>query len=170
MTTIAQSPKGEFRQVEIQPVSLQPGDQVQQVGHQLIVTRNGQVVATRELSGDSASVPNAIEAYQVIDKAIFFRSYPVAGIQSTITGAVRNPNGSVMFSFASGSQREFTSVEQALSQVQYLDAEPATAEDMLILKTLRRSPDGANLENCVGAQVSVDFNANEELVLTIGTP
>lgn len=170
MTTIAQSPKGEFRQVEIQPVSLQPGDLVQQVGNQLIITRNGQVIATRELSGDSVSVPTAIEAHQVIDKAIFFRSYPVAGIQSTITGAVRNPNGSVMFSFASGSQREFTSVEQALTQVQYLDAEAATAEDMLILKTLRRSPDGANLENCVGAQVSVDFNANEELVLTIGTP
>ena len=170
MQITAQSPKGEFRQVEVQPLSVLPGDQVQQVGNQLVVIRSGQVVATRKLSAASTSVPVTVDVEQVITKAVFFRSYPMAGIQATITGAIRNPNGSVMFSFASGSQREFTSVEQALQQVQYLDAESSTAEDMLILKTLRRSPDGANLENCIGAQVSVDFNANEELVLTIGTP
>jgi hypothetical protein len=168
MPVIAQNHLGEFRQIGIDPVSVQPGDLVQQIGNQLVVSRGGHVVATRDLSGESVSVASEIDAHQVIDKAIFFRSYPVAGIQATITGAIRNPNGSVMFSFASGSQREFTSVEQALTQVQYLDAEAATAEDMLILKTLRRSPDGANLENCVGAQVSADFNANEEIVLTIG--
>jgi len=170
MTITAQSPKGEFRQVDIQPLSLMPGDEVRQVGNQLIVLRGGQVIATRDLTAESTSVSVAVDVEQVVTKAIFFRSYPMAGIQATITGAVRNPNGSVMFSFASGSQREFTSVEQALQQVQYLDAEPATAEDMLILKTLRRSPDGANLENCIGAQVSADFNANEEIVLTIGAP
>lgn len=168
MTVIAQNQKGEFRSVAIAPLVVQSGDLVQQVGNQLIVIRGGQVIATRELSGESVSVPTTIEAHQVIDKAIFFRSYPVAGIQATITAATRNPNGSVLFSFASGSQREFTSIEQALTQVQYLDADASTAEDMLILKTLRRSPDGANLENCIGAQVSADFNANEEIVLTIG--
>lgn len=168
MTIIAQNQNGEFRQIGIDPVSVQPGDSVQQIGNQLVVSRGGQVVATRDLSGQSVSVASEINVHQIIDKAIFFRSYPVAGIQATITAATRNPNGSVLFSFASGSQREFTSFEQALQQVQYLDADAATAEDMLILKTLRRSPDGANLENCIGAQVSADFNANEEIVLTIG--
>lgn len=168
---ISQSAAGEFRKADLDsPFIVQPGDTAIVTGNVVSFLRNGIVVATRVISAESEPVALESQSSESINHVMFFRSKPVAGIQATITNAVRNPStGAIRFDFASGNQREFTGgLDEAISAVSYLDTDVATAEDMLILKTLRRSPDGANLENCIGAQCSCDFNANDEMILTIG--
>lgn len=168
---ISKSTSGEFRKSSLDlPFIVQIGDTAIVTGNVVSFIRAGIVVATRIISAESEPVPIASQSVESINHVMFFRSKPVPGIQATIINAVRNPTtGSIRFDFASGNQREFTGgLEEAINAVSYLDTDVATAEDMLILKTLRRSPDGANLENCIGAQCSCDFNANDEMILTIG--
>lgn len=88
------------------------------------------------------------------------------GIVSTLTDVVRSGE-IIRFKFAGGTEREFADLPTALAAVEYLDTTEETTQDVLILKTLRNSPDGANLENILGAQCSADFNANSPLVLTV---
>lgn len=166
MTAIAQSTKGEFRQVAIQPLSLLPGDIVQQVGNQLIVTRNGQVVATRDLTAESTSAPLTIQDAQTVSKALFFKEYPVAGVVVTLTNVSKNTStGSVAFTFSNGSQRIFDSQEQGVSETNYIHTQPTMAEDMLIAKTFALSPDGTNLHQLVGVKCAVDINANQPVTV-----
>lgn len=166
---VAQSSTGHFEQATLNsPFASKVGDQAVVSGSTVTFIRNGAVVGTRTISAASVVVSGS-DSIQSIDKVMFFRSVKMPGIQATLTGAVRNnQTGTVRFRFADGSEREFSNFASIASEVEYLDSEVSTAQDALILKTIRRSPDGANLENCVGAQCSIDMNANEELILTIG--
>lgn len=160
MTITAQSAKGEFRQVEIQPLSLLPGDQVQQVGNQLIVIRGGQVVATRDLTAESSSAPLTVQDAQTVSKALFFKEFPVAGTVVTLTDVTKNTStGSVTFKFSNGDQREFATLEQAVTETNYIHTQPTLAEDILIAKSAALSPDGTDLHQLVGVKCAVDVNA-----------
>lgn len=75
--------------------------------------------------------------------------------------------GAVTISFSNGVNREYSDIESAKSAVQYLDTQSAVAEDSLILKMFRRSPDGTNLENMVGGAVAINFDADVPFVLTL---
>ena len=160
MTVIAQNQSGEFRQVAIQPLVVQSGDSVQHVGNQLIVTRNGHVIATRDLTGESVSVASTVDVAQLIDKAIFFKGNPVAGTVVTLTDVTKNTaTGSVTFKFSNGDQREFSGLEQAVTETNYIHTQPTLAEDILIAKSAALSPDGTDLHQLVGVKCAVDVNA-----------
>lgn len=171
---LAQNPKGEFRQIEFSPpLTLQVGDEVLQVGSQLTVIRAGVVVATRTLSGIGSVVDGPVQAEQEVSSVLYFRSYPVAGVIVTLIDVIKNnTTGTIRFKFANGSDREFPDFTSILSDassisIEGIDSTPALAENMLILKTIRNSPDGANLENMIGASVAIDFNANVPVVMTV---
>lgn len=166
MTPVAQSPKGEFRQVAIQPLSLLPGDIVQQVGNQLVVTRNCQVVATRDLTAESTSAPLTIQDAQTVSKALFFKEYPVAGVVVTLIDVVKNTaNNSVTFKFSNGDQREFASLEQAIIETNYIHTQPTLAQDILVAKSVALSPDGTDLHQLVGVKCAVDVNATQPVTV-----
>jgi len=165
---LAQSQKGEFRQVEILPVQVLPGDLVQQVGNQILVIRGGNVIATRDLTGPSVSVPMSVTEKQTISKAIFFRSAPVPGTVATLTNVVKNTtSGSIRFIFSNGNDREFSSGAQVMTETDYIDTSSKMAEDVLIRKTLINSPDETNLTTCVGGKCSIDMNATQPFTLTV---
>lgn len=168
MTVIAQNQKGEFRQLAIEPLVVQPGDSVQQIGHQLIVTRDGNVVATRDLTGESASAPTTVTESQVVSSAIFFRSLPVAGVLATLLSPSRNnATGIITFPFSDGDSIEIASIEEGMSATNYLDTNNIIAKHVLIRKTLLNSPDGTDLHTMVGATCSMDCNANQPMSVRI---
>ena len=168
MTITAQSSKGEFRQVAIQPLAVQSGDSIRQIGNQLIVTRDGQVIATRELSGESVSVTSIIDDSQVISSAIFFRSLPVSGVLATLLAPHKNnATGIITFPFSDGDSIELASIEEGMTVTNYLDTNNVIAKHVLIRKTLLNSPDGTDLHTMVGATCSMDCNANQPMSVRI---
>jgi hypothetical protein len=168
MAITAQSLKGEFRQVAIEPIAIQAGDVIQQVGSQLIVTRDGQVIATRELTGESVSFTSVVSDSQVISSAVFFRSLPVSGVLATLLAPHKNnATGIITFPFSDGDSIELASIEEGMNVTNYLDTNNVIAKHVLIRKTLLNSPDGTDLHTMVGATCSMDCNANQPMSVRI---
>ncbi len=166
MTITAQSPKGEFRQVSIDPLSLLPGDQVQQVGNQIIVIRGGQVVATRDLTSESSVVPLEVTEAQTVSSAIFFRSRPVPGQSQVLNDVQRNTEtGEITFVFADGNSIIYPSWEIAKQELAVLDSSPEFAQKILMYKAIVNSPDGTNMTTMNGVNCSVNFNASVPIAL-----
>jgi hypothetical protein len=152
---------GEFRQAALDaPVSIQAGDTVQVVGNQVIVTRNNAVVAVRAITGEIEAAPVAAEHSELLNRILFFWRPPVAGTVVTLTDVTKNTStGSVTFKFSNGDQREFTGLEQAVTETNYIHTQPTLAEDILIAKSAALSPDGTDLHQLVGVKCAVDVNA-----------
>lgn len=169
MTILAPTDKGEFRAVALDlPVMVQPGDECRVVGQQLLILRNGNVIATRNLTGPDTAAPLAVTEAKLIDSAIFFRRTPVPGVVSTLTAVVKNlSTGSITFKFSNGNEQEFPSGASAIALTDYLDTTNEVAEHILIRKTMLNSPDETNLTTVVGGKCSIDFNANAPVTLTI---
>lgn len=166
MTITAQSPKGEFRQVEIQPVSLLPGDMVQQIGNQLVVIRGGQVVATRDLTAESSVVPLEVTEAQTVSSAIFFRSRPVPGQSQVLNDVQRNTEtGEVTFLFSDGNSTIYPSWEVARQELSVLDSSPEFAQKILMYKAITNSPDGTNMTTMNGVQCAINFQAAVPIAL-----
>ena len=160
---------GEFRQASLnEPLAIQIGDTVQVVGSQVIITRAGNVVAVRLITGSIEAAPLGAERNEVIDRVQFFWRPRMSGQIATLGNVYKNTStGALRFDFGSGTQLEFADYEAAMQATDYIDSTPQLAQDMLIRKTLVNSPDQTNLETCIGAQCSVDAKANVPLVLTI---
>lgn len=158
---------GEFRQAALnEPMAVSVGDTVHVVGNQVIVSRNGSVIAVRLITGALEAAPLGAERDEVIDRVVFFWRPPVAGTIVTLTDVVKNTStGSITFKFSSGSQREFESLEQAISETDYIHTEPTLAEDILISKTIALSPDGTDLHQLVGVKCAIDINANQPVTV-----
>lgn len=160
---------GEFRQAALnEPLAVQIGDTVQVVGNQVIVSREGQVVSVRVITGEVEAAPLGAERNEVIDKVLFFWRPRVSGQITTLVQVTKNTStGALLFGFANGNQLEFNDYEQAMATTDYIDSTPQLAQDILIRKTLVNSPDQTNLETCIGAQCAIDMAANVPVVLTI---
>ena len=89
------------------------------------------------------------------------------GTGTTLTNVrVDTGNGHVLFDFSDGTELEFTNWADALSQTQYLDTVAQTVQHMLVLKSVRNSPDGSNMSNMVGGSILSDFSAQLPIVCT----
>ena len=166
MAVIAQTSSGEFRQVAIAPLVVHVGDSVQQIGSQIVVTRNGQVIATRELSGQSVSVSSVVEVDQVIDRAIFFRRNPVAGQSVVVTGVFENAGtGVIRIKYSNGNEREFSNWADVGTQLGSMDQESTLAENILAYKSFINSPDGTNKTTMLNVNCAVNFQAGTPIAL-----
>lgn len=168
MTILAPTDKGEFRAVSLDsPVVVMPGDSCQVVGNQLLIIRNGNVIATRNLTGPDVAASLEVTEQRLIESAIFFRRKPVAGVVATLTGVHKAPSGIISFRFSNGNEIQFASGADAITQTDYLDTTTEVAEHVLIRKTMLNSPDETNLTTVVGGKCSIDFNANAPVTLTV---
>lgn len=142
----------------------QPGDRWQRVGMKMRQYRNEVLIATHDLVSVTQIVEPQYDGTGPITSFLVEQNMP--GIISTLTDVVR-AGEVIRFKFAGGTEREFADLPSALAAVEHLDTDETVTQNVLILKTIRNSPDGANLENILGASCSADFNANNPLVLTV---
>lgn len=166
MTILAPTDKGEFRAVSLDsPVVVMPGDTCQVVGAQLLVIRNGNVIATRSLTGPDVAASLEVTEQRLIDSAIFFRRDPVPGVVVTLTGVRKLASDAYIFQFSNGSQREFVDLATATAETNYIHTQPTLAEDILIAKSVAMSPDGTDLHQLVGVKCAIDVNATQPVTV-----
>jgi hypothetical protein len=138
-----------------------PGDTIKLNGSVIEQRRGASVVATRTYIPPGPSFePGTTPVKRTISEVYFFEEIKMPGQIVTLLSVNKNNNtGVINFNFSNGSSLEFNSFQALENAVKYLDTEPETCQHALCLKTIRNSPDGANLENMVGASMSADFTA-----------
>lgn len=166
---IAKTSDGEFRRIALDSqIVIQAGDSINVVGSQIIVTRAGVVVGTRNLVGPDVAIPVTADHQQVISSAVFFRRYPVAGKLSTMIAVEKNTSsGSITFSYSDGTQLEFASGASVIEATDYIDTEPTLGQHILARKAMLNSPNETNLETMVGATCAIDCNATQPVSIRI---
>lgn len=154
------------------PLAVQIGDVLLPVPGKIEHWRNGIKIGERLLSLPGPVVAinpedgTPVTATDTLTHLFFFVEKKMPGIIETLTQVTKNQTtGAVHFGF-DDIDREFADEATALAAVEYLDTEGQTAQDILILKTLRKSPDFTNLENMVGGSCSLDMQAIVPVVLT----
>ena len=164
-----QGAKGEFRRLNLnQSVTVQPGDLATVIAGQLVITRNGQAVATRDIVGPEISVPLEATESEPINHIFFFRSKPVSGKLSTMTSVQKNTlTGAITFGFSDGTQLEFSSGASVIENTDYIDTDPTLGQHILARKAMLNSPDETNLETMVGATCAIDCNATQPVSIRI---
>jgi hypothetical protein len=167
MLVETQNQKGEFRQQLLdEPALVLPGDVVRVIGNQIVITRGNVVVGTRQLIGESEPVAGLNEA-ETVYRAIFWRAKPVPGINQVLTEVRKSATtGIITIFFSNGESREYADFETMRAAVEYLDTNNETAQDALVLRLVRRSPEGTDLENQVGSSCSINFDAAVPIVIT----
>lgn len=168
MTTFAKSSKGEFKKASLSAsLVIKAGDLVQQVGNQIVVIRNGQVVSTANISATTTVQPTAASHPDVINHVVFFRSNPVPGQSVVLQGVSENQNtGVVTFAFSNGNSREFSGGWSDVgSQLGVMDQDSVLAENILMLKSYRNSPDGTDKLTMVDVNCAVNFDAGTPIAL-----
>lgn len=160
--------KGQWRQSALAtPLSLLPGDTLEVTANQTIVQkRGGNIVAQSAFGMPGAAVaPSSILSHQMLSSLFFYQEQVMPGVIETLTSVNIDPSGTIRFGF-DGTELEFTNLAAALESVEGIDTTPSLARQMLVLKTLRNSPDGTNLENMLGGSCSIDFQASTPVVVT----
>lgn len=154
-----------FREVVLpQAFTLNPGDEVKLAGGMLQVWNGNTIISTFPVTlGPQTSIGPAAES-RTIHTLFLVEEVKMPGVTSAITGAERNPNGSIVVHFSSNN-REFGSFEELMSTVASLDTTTELAEDILLMKLVQRSPDGSNLENMNGGSCTVNRDAAEPVTV-----
>lgn len=148
------------------PLTVLAGDVISEFGGQLLVTRGGVVVETRTI-GPVTTVAAVVTEPSTIRSAVFLKVKPMPGQNVSCTQVRENAStGAVTFDFSSGSNREIADWAGVEFIANSLDSNPTLAEDILIGKAFRASPDGANKTTQVGAQVSVNLTADNPVIYT----
>lgn len=144
-----------------------PGDVAQIEGDKIRVYHNGNVIAERNLANGKTLTETPWATERVFKSVYVVEEGPkMPGVIATMTDVVVNEGtGAIRFDFSDGTQREFSNRADALDSVQYLDTDVATVQDAAILKSLRNSPDGANLANFVGGTVAFDYSSVQPMLI-----
>lgn len=167
LPTLARSDRHEFFWSPVSPpLTVQPGDILQQIGNQLVVTRYGVVIETRDLSG-AVPLDPSITDQQTLTNAVFVRFKNMPGQN---VGLVRvtenNTTGKVTFHFTNGSSSEIESWTAVGDIADKIDANPTFCEELLMARAYRRSPDGAHKTNMVGGGVTSNLLQDIPVVVT----
>lgn len=158
--------RGEFRQINIAPMVIMPGDVRQIVGNQLLIIRDNTVIATYDLTADSEVASTEILTPELVNKLIFFKERAVPGQSQVLQSVNRNTaTDEVSFNFADGNSTIYSSWEQAKQELQGLDSTPEFAQKILMYKSIANSPDGTNMTTMVGVQCAVNFQAAVPIAL-----
>lgn len=161
---------GNWQQLTLDaPLHLLAGDVTVVVANVLQVWRDGVLIETRAMTPGPAVEPTPVASDRVISELFIFKEPKMPGQNVALTRVQLNQStGAVTFSFSNGNNREYGSVEDAknASEIADMDTTGALAENALILKTFRNSPDGTNLENMVGGSVAINFNADVPFIMT----
>ena len=161
----AASSKGEWREVPLVPsFTAQAGDSVgfDPATQTAYVLRGGVRVAEWALVGPGTPLPpSQFEGPQNLTRVIYFRSRHMA--VKTCTGVSVGGSGSVTFKFSDGNQRELTNHAAGVELANDLDSNDALAENILIAKAYRHSPDGTALADVIGSTCTIDTAAENPI-------
>jgi hypothetical protein len=141
------------------------GDTWQKDGHYLNQMRGSVVVQTwnlRAMTSQRLTLPATTG--ETISK--FYLEQGMPGQTLSITQVRRHEDDSVTFSFSNGDNMTLPSWEIAAESADIVDSDPMFLQRILIGKSYRNDPSGANMVNQVGAQVSANLSANEPIVYT----
>lgn len=137
------------------PFDHQSGDIYAREGNAIRQIRGGLTIDTRTVGQGSLLTTQVHVGGSNVTE--FFEEQNMPGQNVSCTKVTENQtSGSVTFSFSSGSNLEFANWEAVGAIADSIDATPEIAEKVLIMKSFRSSPDGANKTNQVGAMVSVN--------------
>lgn len=144
------------------------GDRIEIVGSTLKVWRGPTLIAERTLVLPGTTVESGvIPATRDLTSVFYIEDRKMPGITATNTNvAINETTGTIRFDFSNGDQREFQDLNALKSAVQKYDTDVSIAQDIVILKAIRNSPDGSNLTTMVGQGVSCDFNGTHPIVFS----
>jgi hypothetical protein len=149
------------------PVTVQPTDTFPEVPGGWQHKRGAVVLGTYLRKNMTRTVLSSGVFISGATQFAFYQEEAMPGLIATQTAVHLNTTtGALRVNFASGNEREWTSVADAKSDVAYLDTDPKTAEDIILAKMFKNSPDNTNLENMVGGSCSIDLAAAVPVVLT----
>jgi hypothetical protein len=137
------------------------------IGSQLVITRNGSVIATRKIVGPHVAAPLGADHNESINHVLYFWRPPVAGKMATMTNVRKSATGAITFDYSDGIQLEFTSGANVIEVTDYIDTDPTLAQHILARKALLNSPDETNIETMVGATCAIDCNATQPVSVRI---
>lgn len=88
------------------------------------------------------------------------------GINVALTGVTVSVAGAVTAKFSDGENIQYADWDALKSTVEHIDTIGQTCRDILLAKTVRRSPDGANKTNMVGGVCAINCEADVPVVVT----
>jgi hypothetical protein len=138
------------------------------VGSTLKVWRGLTLIAERTLVlPGTATESGVIPATRDLTSVFYFQEAPkMPGASAVNTNVAVSEAGVIRFDFSNGDQREFASLTELENAVKKYDTDTAVAEDMVILKAFRNSPDGSNLHTMVNEGVTCDFNGTKPIIFS----
>lgn len=149
------------------PIAVLPTDDVRLNGPNVEVVRDGIVIASQAIGGGSEVEIGEPATARLMTELFILEEIKMPGQNVSCTRVTENAvSGSVTFHFSSGNSRELPNWAAAGGIADTLDADTPHAEDILIGKAYRSSPDGSNKTNQVGASVSVNLLADVPVVYT----
>ena len=151
---------GEWRHVSFSPPFNQlPGDTYRTSGNVVYLVRGGVDVDARLITTSTLYTPPAVTVSQSVSELVFFRSKPMRPATATVVNVTQSGAGAINVQFSNGNGRAFDSWAQLGELADQRDGTTTLAEDLLITKIFRNSPDGSNMHTCDGASCTIDGDA-----------
>lgn len=101
-----------------------------------------------------------------ISSLYFFKETKMPGSNIALVDVTVGGAGSVTFKFSDGDQNEFSSWQAVIDSVADFDTAGSINKQLLIARTIARSPDGANKTNMVEGSCSINREAAIPVVVT----
>lgn len=141
------------------PMTRQTGDEFRFVGKRIEQWVGAMKVDERDLSQEASVILEQPETFGAATVQSVYLEQPMA-TSKTCTGVSVGATGIVRFTFSDGSQPEVPSHADGVQLASDLDANASLAENLLIAKAYRHSPDGTSLDDIIGSTVTIDTSAD----------
>lgn len=140
------------------PFQHQVGDEYARIGNTYKQIRNNAVIDSRTVA--TPAILTAQFHFGTSTVTELLEEYHMPGVTATLVDVNVAASGSITYDFSDGASLEYPNLPAVAELADSIDATPDLCRKLLITKSFRDSPDGANLTNQVGATVTIDGNAS----------
>jgi hypothetical protein len=152
---------GEWRQVAFSPpFSVVPGDTFRSEGNTVYQVRGGVDHDVRLITSSVQFTPPAADVSQSISNLIFFKGKPMIPASATLTDVTESVTGEINISYSDGSGTTYANWAAVGELADSIDSDVTFCKKLLAAISYRRSPNGENKTNAVGATATADCVAN----------
>lgn len=141
------------------------GDQYVRVGDELRQMRGTTIVATRDLTEATKEVLTESDHIGPKETIHFYEEFAVATAK-TLTNVSVAGSGAIIVTFNDNQVELSGGHADGVAMADALDANGSLAEQILIAKMYRHSPDGTGIEDAIGSSVLIDSQADTPIVYT----
>ena len=151
---------GEWREIEVTPpLNRQPGDVYEFTDGVLQQYRDGDLIEERMLGPGVPFTPGVETGTGLLSTVYFFKARKTMAV-ATATNVTLAASGTLRYDFSDGSQRELAGgVVDAIALADALDSNVELAQNLIIAKSVRHSPDGTALADIIGSSCTIDTAA-----------